>query len=220
MNAPSSTENPFTIVVGVDYSEFGDRALEYAVQAGRSHERVRLHVIHVLDPAPIAPNVAVAIEPDSVRDFEQLREHIESVLTRHRDVSPDTRAPFERLSTHVGVGDAAEAIAQLAEDVVADLVVIGTHGRRGMKRVFLGSVAEGTVRLAPCPVLVVRPRGAARAAPRPLIEPACPQCLETRQRTDGKQFWCDQHNERHGRRHVYHFGASRGAHQSSLLIRV
>ncbi len=96
----------------------------------------------------------------------------------------------------------AYQIAQLAADVEADLVVVGTHGRRGVSRFLLGSVAEMTTRLAPCPVLVVRSK--AIPVPVPSIEPPCPRCLETRRATDGQEFWCEQHRERHGRRHTYH----------------
>jgi nucleotide-binding universal stress UspA family protein len=220
MNTPINTEKPFTIVVGVDYSELGELALEQAVQAGRAHAHVRLHVVHVIGGAASAPHVGTVVEPDEVRESERLREHIESVLARHRDAPADAPAPFERLSTHIRLYGAAESIAQLAEDVEADLVVVGTHGRRGVARVFLGSVAEGVVRLAPCAVLVVRPRGAVMDVPTPKIEPACPRCLEARRRSDGKEFWCEQHNTQHGRRHTYHFGSGRSTHQSGLLIRL
>jgi nucleotide-binding universal stress UspA family protein len=67
----------------------------------------------------------------------------------------------------VRFGDAGDAIAQLASDIEADLVVVGTHGHRGLERLLLGSVAENVVRLAPCPVLVVRPVGAIAAANNP-----------------------------------------------------
>jgi nucleotide-binding universal stress UspA family protein len=220
MNTASNTGKPFTIVVGVDYSELGELALEQAVQAGRAHAHVRLHVVHVIGGPASTPLVGTVVEADEVRVSERLREHIESVLARHREAQPDAPPPFERLSTHIRFYGAAESIAQLAEDVEADLVVVGTHGRRGVARVFLGSVAEGTVRLAPCPVLVVRPRGTAMDLPAPKIEPACPRCLETRRRTDGKEFWCEEHRTQHGRRHTYHFGAGGDAHQSGLLVRI
>jgi nucleotide-binding universal stress UspA family protein len=56
----------------------------------------------------------------------------------------------------VPVGDAASEIAKAAEDWPADLIVIGSHGRGGIRRALLGSVAEGVMRQASCPVLVVR----------------------------------------------------------------
>ena len=56
----------------------------------------------------------------------------------------------------VPMGDPAPSIAGAARDWAADLVVIGSHGREGVDRVLLGSVAEGVARRAPCPVLIVR----------------------------------------------------------------
>jgi nucleotide-binding universal stress UspA family protein len=53
-------------------------------------------------------------------------------------------------------GDAADVICKEAADRGADVIVVGTHGRTGLKRLFLGSVSEHVVRRAPCPVLVVR----------------------------------------------------------------
>lgn len=112
------------------------------------------------------------------------------------------RAAPGRVVVHVLVDREAEQLAQLASDVEADILVVGSHGRRGIARLLLGSVSEAAVRMAPCPVLVVRPRATPLPAAR--IEPPCPRCLEERRLTDGRQFWCQQHRERHGRRHTYH----------------
>jgi nucleotide-binding universal stress UspA family protein len=56
------------------------------------------------------------------------------------------------------VGDARDVIDRSAEQIGADLIVMGTHGRRGIRRALLGSVAESVVRTAPCPVLTMRPK--------------------------------------------------------------
>ena len=58
-------------------------------------------------------------------------------------------------------GDARDSIIQAAEELHADLIVMGTHGRRGVSRALLGSIAETVVRSAPCPVLTVRNEPAA-----------------------------------------------------------
>jgi hypothetical protein len=105
-----------------------------------------------------------------------------------------------RIVTHLRWETTAQQIAQLASDLEADLVIVGTHGRRGIARVLLGSSAEGVVRLAPCPVLVTRPK---QLQDVPRIEPPCPECLRVRNETQGERLWCDQHSERHGQRHVY-----------------
>jgi hypothetical protein len=110
---------------------------------------------------------------------------------------------LESVSTrcHLRLDAPATEIAQMAADLEADMVVVGTHGRRGIARLLLGSVAEAVVRLAPCPVLVVRPK--ALPEPGPQIEPPCPQCVETRTASAGAEFWCERHRERHGQRHTY-----------------
>jgi hypothetical protein len=104
--------------------------------------------------------------------------------------------------SHAIVDTAAHAIVQLAAHLAADLIVIGTHNRKGLERLLLGSVAEGTVRNAQCPVLVI-PAPAEPDAELTLV-PACPQCVQARASSGGKEFWCEQHRERHGRRHTYH----------------
>jgi hypothetical protein len=111
----------------------------------------------------------------------------------------------------------AHEIAQLASDLEADLVVVGTHGRRGASRLLLGSVAEGVVRLAPCAVLVVRPK-APPDVEAPKIEPPCPRCLEARRASGGKELWCEQHQQRHGRRHTYHSVDRVGAETNFPLV--
>jgi hypothetical protein len=109
---------------------------------------------------------------------------------------------ISRVVTHMRFDAISQEIAQLAADLEADLVVVGTHGRRGVSRLLLGSVAEATVRLAPCGVLVVRSK--AIPEPAPSIEPPCPRCVEARRASGGVQTWCAQHRERHGQRHTYH----------------
>ncbi len=105
------------------------------------------------------------------------------------------------LFSHIRVASPGAELAQFAVDVAADLLVVGTHGRTGIVRLLLGSVAHAVVTLAPCPVLVVRPKQLTEA---PRLEPPCPQCLEARRQSDGTQLWCEQHRTKHGQRHTYH----------------
>jgi nucleotide-binding universal stress UspA family protein len=142
----------------------------------------------------------------SVNDAaEQLRVYAQRRVDAFRSEHPDMDLTFlGSVVAHQRVDVPSEEIARLASELDADLIVVGTHGRRGLSRLLLGSVAEGTVRLAPCPVLVVRPKTQPEAAPA--IEPACPRCVETRRQTHGAELWCEQHRERHGERHTYHQG--------------
>ena len=88
-------------------------------------------------------------------DEEQDRRYWRSQLEQIRPTNP--RIPV----THVFLeGDPATEIARYAADANIDLIVMGTHGRTGLERMLLGSVAEQTLRGAPCSVLVVKlPRG-------------------------------------------------------------
>ena len=91
---------------------------------------------------------------------------------------------------------------KLAKTLLASAVIVGTHGRKGFQRMVMGSVAESVVRNAGCPVLVTRPQ--MHHQPIPRIEPPCPRCVERRAQTHGDQLWCEQHSEKHGRRHTYY----------------
>jgi hypothetical protein len=98
------------------------------------------------------------------------------------------------------------------------MTVVGTHGRTGLQRLVLGSVAERIVRLAPCPVFVVRPHESEHQ--EVTIEPPCPRCVEARRASSGREMWCDQHRERHGRPHTYSYVPRNVASRenASLLI--
>lgn len=214
-------KRPLTVVVGVDYSDTSALALVEAVRAARSREHNHLHVVHVMSPVQtVGPMAGAYIPPvlDTAKAADELKQFVEKTFAEaQRNLPDDGRPIVDRLTTHLGMSDPRDAIAQLASDLEADLVVIGTHGRRGVSRFLLGSVAEGVVRIAPCPVLVVRPRDTA-ASKIPEIEPPCPKCVEARRASEGKDFWCAQHREHHDRRHTYHYGPVRSGHQSGLLI--
>lgn len=192
------------IVVGYDYSPISDLALQRAFELGSNEERAEIHVVTVIllgeaagigvAGTPVYPPISIDASHSALEN--RVRELAEEWKKR-------TGKTFERLVTHVRSEAPAIEIAQLAADLEAELIVVGTHGRRGMRRFLLGSVAEGVVRLAPCEVLVVRPRETDADVPK--IEPPCPRCVEERKRTNGEEFWCEQHREHHGQRHTYHY---------------
>lgn len=195
----SSATNPRVIVVGTDYSEASELALQQAFELATLDPNTELHVIHVMRAA-MAPYIVLgATATSEARDtlIKNTAQKLDDFLASHPD-----RKPPARVVCHVRVDEPAHEIAQLAADLSADLIVVGTHGRRAAARVLIGSVAEVVVRLAPCPVLVARPKAIPEPAPR--IEPPCPRCVETRQLSGGEQYWCEQHLERHGQRHTYY----------------
>lgn len=213
------------VVVGIDYSEVSNLALLEAVRFARQHQQSHIHVVYAAPSTPLPqtlgvgdPTMAVAsptsVDPLNEDTSREVQAHVQKVLSGIEGPPSVT----VRWTVHLRSWDAARAICQVAADVEAELIVVGTHGRQGLARFLLGSVAEGVVRLAPCPVLVVRPKGAQAQTEGPAIEPPCPQCLETRRASQGQEFWCERHREHHGRAHTYHFDPFRDSHQSGLLI--
>lgn len=212
-----------TILVAVDFTETSELAFDKALELTAANPSASLHVVTVVPTLqPLAVEVpggggTVGVWRSSEQASAQLRQYVEKRARDFRDKNPSlSPASLERIVAHVRFDAPAEEVAQLAADLEADLVIVGTHGRRGVSRLVLGSVAEGTVRLAPCPVLVVRPKAA--PAPVPVIEPPCPRCVETRRASAGREFWCEQHRERHGQRHTYHQGDRVGAETNMPLV--
>jgi nucleotide-binding universal stress UspA family protein len=134
-----------TIVFPTDFSTASDAALEHAATLAKSMGATLL-IVHVEEP-PLAYGGGELYygipEPDSERILKMLE-----------DVKPkDPAVPF----THrLSMGDPASEIVRIATDEGAELIVLGTHGRTGVTRLLMGSVAEVVVRRAPCPVLVYR----------------------------------------------------------------
>jgi nucleotide-binding universal stress UspA family protein len=219
MNAQSA--KPYLVVVGIDFSDTGNTALGQAFTLASDKPNGEVHIINV------ARGYGPMVHLDTGGDIttlsmeeasHKLKLYVEELLEKFVAAREAAALPvFERAVTHLRLDSPAEEIAQLASDLEADLVVVGTHGRRGLRRLLLGSVAEGVVRLAPCPVLVVRPKD--ETGPLPSIEPPCPACVETRKKTDGKELWCARHKEHHIRAHTYHYvDRNVSSHENAPLI--
>ena len=201
---------PYVIVVAVDYSETGDLALERALELASEKPAAVVHAVNVLPLFQgIAPDPSTGgwfYATQSVEEaLQQLQNYVEQKTNSFAErYTGENRAFLQNVLVHQRLQAPAEEIAQIAADLEADLVVVGTHGRRGVSRLILGSVAETTIRFTPCPVLVVRRK--AEPVPAPVIEPPCPRCLAARSASQGKELWCEPHRERHGQRHTYHQG--------------
>lgn len=147
-------EPPRSVLVPVDFSEHADRALAYG---GALAERsgAELHVLHVVPemsfPDPYfaeAAEIRAMAKAAEERVPEAMQRHVQKVLGEDADVR-----------MHMEVGTPAATIVRTAEDEGVDQIVISSHGRTGLERMLLGSVAEGVVRRAPCPVLTVKAFG-------------------------------------------------------------
>lgn len=215
------TTKPYTVVAGTDFSEQAARALRAAYDQALQHAPAELHVVHVAfaanpDPAlPFAPHRGVVTMPlvpiDEQRDA--LLEHVDSQLAT---LPRGSAATPVRVFAHVLIDTPSFALTHLAGQLEADLIVVGAHGLHGVARWLLGSVAEAVVRQATCAVLVIPPL--ADTLPVPAIEPPCPACVQARRASAGSEMWCEQHRERHGRRHTYHQVDRVGAETNFPLI--
>jgi len=197
-----NSEKPYLIVVGIDYSPASDLALERAFELAAARPRADVHVVNVVR---LYGNQALVDGPTEPSGFASVS-LADATAQVGRYVEQRRQAfggPLDnvRVRGHLRLEAPAQELAQIAADLEADLVVVGTHGRRGIARMLLGSVAEAVVRLAPCPVFVVRPKALPEQLPR--IEPPCPECVEARRASGGAEYWCEQHRERHGQRHTY-----------------
>jgi nucleotide-binding universal stress UspA family protein len=136
------------ILIAIDGSPIAARAAGVGIELARSL-RAEVAFIHVVDP------VSCTIPEGGVPASELLasaERESKTLLADYRDrVSLDPPAlEFPR------VGKPADMIVRSAEEWPADMIVIGSHGRGGIGRLLLGSVAEVVMRQAPCPILVVR----------------------------------------------------------------
>ena len=141
------------ILVPIDGSAMATQGLREAVElAGQLGSRVRL--LHVLNQAPLtAPGFVPAVAVDLVAE---LRRAGESIVERGREEVAAAHVEVEGRLVEVIGERVGETVIEDAKSWPADLIVCGTHGRRGVRRLLLGSDAEYIVRLSPVPVLLVR----------------------------------------------------------------
>ncbi len=140
------------IVVPVDFSAHSDKAIQTAIELAKTFG-AKLHLVHAYHlPFPMGAPDHISIPQDfakAVRDSASRK--LETVL------QPVTEAGIQG-EIHLTGSAPVEAIEMIAEKVGADLIVMGTRGLTGLKHVLLGSVAERTIRTAPCPVMTVKER--------------------------------------------------------------
>jgi nucleotide-binding universal stress UspA family protein len=143
---------PRTILVPTDFSEHADHALEYAVELATRFDAT-VHLIHAIPvPAMGVHEIGVAYNAMAIASLTKAaQDALDARKARYRE-------RVELASARCELGDARDVIDRAATTLGVDLIVMGTHGRLGIRRLLLGSVAEAVVRSAPCPVLTVRPR--------------------------------------------------------------
>jgi nucleotide-binding universal stress UspA family protein len=144
---------PKRIVAATDLSAASDHALDFAANLASTLD-AKLSIVHALEvpypyPVPLPPGVPEDLRTRLEKRCAELRAHV-------RDVQVVVREG----------GTPWSEIVAFAEETGADLIVVGTHGRRGVTHLLLGSVAERVIRLSPVPVITVPSTAdASRTAP-------------------------------------------------------
>jgi nucleotide-binding universal stress UspA family protein len=143
----------FKVVLwATDGSAAAERAFPAAKSIAESHD-ARLLVTHVREVIGGAPPVVYSLQ-------ENMREHadeVEAALRRRVEDLKRDGVKAEFVPTGMAMRGAAHAIAELARDVNADLIIVGTRGHNPLVRLLVGSVTRRLLELAPCPVLAVPP---------------------------------------------------------------
>jgi nucleotide-binding universal stress UspA family protein len=134
-----------TILHPTDFSEHSSYAFRLACSLARDYG-ARLVALHVAEPPTVVSGEGMLMFPPNF-DLELLRKQLQQL---------ESESPEVQMEPRLVQGYAAEEILRAAAETKCDLIMMGTHGRTGMGRLLMGSVAEQIVRKAPCPVLTVK----------------------------------------------------------------
>ena len=142
------------ILVPVDFSEMATKAIQYANPLA-TLLGAEVVLVHVVPPTYTLPPELGYLPPEMAASQQELVDSTRECLNKlcSREIGPGVRSEVK-----VRLGVAWQEIVCEAEESKADLIILSTHGRTGLKHALLGSVTERVVRHAACPVLVVRER--------------------------------------------------------------
>lgn len=162
------TPRRYRIVIALDGSEYSEIVLEHALDQAARHESSDLHLITVAAGAG---------------DVDVTKRWLARIALEGLDAFATKRAAWH-VRLHVCVGKAEDEIATLANDLDADLLVIGNYGIHPRRN----PIATTLIERVSCPTLVVGLSGRTVEA-----QPSCPDCVAVREATDGERWFCDAH---------------------------
>ena len=147
------SNQPIQVVVAYDFSPSAEHALARAIEdAARTPQHV-LHVLTAIDHHD-GPQAKSGTAYDNAEHVQRLLVEVMKQAFAGRPTASEVQ-----FFVHARIGKPAQEILQLAAEVGADLIFIGSHGKTGLERLVLGSISERVVREALCPVMVARPKG-------------------------------------------------------------
>jgi nucleotide-binding universal stress UspA family protein len=136
------------ILIATDGSKRTQNAVQTGLEVAAAHKS-RVYAVYVVDTVTFT---SVPMDVTWENMYQLLKEEGEVAVGRVKEAA----APGVEVETHVLEGNPALEITKFAKDHGIDLIVVGTLGKSGIDRILLGSVAEKVVRIAPCPVLVIK----------------------------------------------------------------
>ena len=197
MNAANSSTNagPYVILAALAFDETGEIALHEAALLADQRSDSELHLVHVVREEAAASSAMelVTLEKRLAQAPTQIQTYVEKVWA----------SVPRKVIAHVRAGQPSRSILQTAVDINADIVVVGTHRRAGLKKLMLGSVAQQVLEHAHCPVLIALSKNYIGKSPSDTIEPPCPDCVEVRRTSNGESYWCERHSRAYLKPHVY-----------------
>jgi nucleotide-binding universal stress UspA family protein len=164
-------ERRYQVLACMDFSELGDRAVLEGLSLCSAQRAADLHVLTVADEVGSALRLPGSDKPvlPAAEAEELARRRVATLVDRF--LNAGGRVFMDKIAIYVDTGAVAERIVAVATAADVDLIVMGTHGRRGLHRVIGSSTAEEVMRSAPCGVYVIRPRDFLDGEKVPEVEP-------------------------------------------------
>jgi nucleotide-binding universal stress UspA family protein len=205
MDSYPTDTRPFVLLAALDIADTdsGGYALDQAMRIATRIPGARMHVLHV------------SAEKPQQQTLDLLRHYV----TEKAEALPGFA--LDGIGVHVRMGEPAHVIAELASEMGADLIVVGTHRVPPFRTVIKGHTGERVTGESMCPVVVAGPRPKPQPPHVIVIEGPCPDCLAARESSGGRTWWCARHAEHHPvlrRHHLYAYATELpyGEHDSEI----
>lgn len=195
------------VLAAVDLDVTTALVLETAIREAVARPGADLLVLYVMSVLTKDP-VQARDKGHADTKLGELKKATEQALRDYATANPGVVLP--RAEIELAVDRPVHGIVWAAAHFDADLVVVGSRTKKGLARMLMGSTSQKVVKLAGCPVIVVREKDHDPAVKPIEIEPPCPDCTTTRFESKGETQWCARHAEHHVYGHDWVPGAGAG----------
>lgn len=187
---------PYKVLVACALDETADWALLEGIRLASGRSSGELHIVHAVDQRQYS------VADDAMRALDAGLDHASDVIRmRLERLWPDERGG--RVIAHLRAGRPSHTILQVAVDIDADIVVVGSHHGSGTRKTLSRSVVSKVLRDAHCPVLVALPKNYAADTPSIRVAPICQDCIAIREQTDAQTYWCERHGRDYPKHHIH-----------------